>query len=82
MCDTLVGREDWRWPVCGWERWFLQQNRATEAEVRDGTEVLSTCHGGMVVCPRRQVSLCLEMTVGRRPEVLVSSAILFGGIEE
>ena len=37
---------------------------------------------GMVVCPRRQVSLCLERTVGRRPEVLVSSAILFGGIEE
>ena len=33
---------------------------------------------GMVVCPRRQVSLCLERTVGRRPEVLVSLAILFG----
>ena len=32
----------------------------------------------MVVCPRRQVSLCLKRTVGRRPEVLVSSAILFG----
>ena len=37
---------------------------------------------GMVVCPRRQVSLCLERTANRRPEVLVSSAILFGGIEE
>ena len=37
---------------------------------------------GMVVCPRRQVPLCLERTVGRRPEVLVSSAMLFRGIEE
>ena len=37
---------------------------------------------GMVVSPRRQVPLCFERTVGRRPEVLVSSAILFGGIEE
>ena len=41
MCDTLVGREDWRWPVCGWERWFLQQNRATEADVRYGAASLS-----------------------------------------
>ena len=30
---------------------------------------------GMVENPRWQVSLCVERTVGRRPEVLVSSAI-------